>query len=89
MVKALNQRHGWPGSIFAFLVAEGLLFLCYMWPVYNTSYIFNLLEANGMDTKGIFSALPFLFYIIGLFFINLYALFNLRDIRRWFPAKAK
>jgi len=89
IVRALNQRRGWPASIFAFLMAEFLLFVCYVLPIPKAVSIIEMIQANGNDTMGIFLALPIYIYMIGLFFINLYALFNLRDIRRWFPAKAK
>lgn len=89
MVKALIGRQGWLASIPAFLMAQGILFLLFGWQTYQVALMDDLFQSNGIVSKAVFASVPFIFYGVGLFFVNLFALFRFGDIRRWFPAKAK
>ena len=91
IIRAANERHGWFSSLWSFAAANFALFLLIseqfdMADTINTL----LLDYYGYeDTIVGFINLPTYFFLVGGFILSVMALFRWKDLRRWFPAKAK
>jgi hypothetical protein len=87
MVRGLSQRQGRMSS--PILLGMGFFaILCIVtWQTLLGADLEILFMQYGIPSETLFSALPFLIFIIGGVILGVASLFNLRTLRCWFPAK--
>lgn len=89
MVRSLSEREGWfarPWALFLGLMTVLALFL---WQLLLGEDLTLLLSNYGILSETVFSALPFLFMLLGGVIVGGMVLFRIKALRLWFPAKVK
>ncbi len=89
MVRALTERHGRLASPGSFLLGLVGVLALFTWQASLMDSLDALFLEYGILTDAIFAALPFLFLIFGGSIVGTAAIIKRKDLRRWFPLKAK
>lgn len=89
-IRALTQRRGWLAAWIPFGLNLIVLFSLAFFQSTRTTAID---VAHGLTTDsqtlGTFAILPFAYYVVVGIGLGITALFQLNDLRRWFPARGK
>lgn len=88
MIKAITERRGWLASPIPFALAHLGLVLLFGWQNILGNYVNALFIRNGISPAS-YIVLPVIFAVAAGFFVGIAALFRMRDLLRWFPAKVK
>lgn len=89
MVGALTERRGRMASPWAILLGWVGVLCLFLWQGMLGDGLTALFERYGIVSEPLFSAVPFVLLVLGGVIVAVAALFNYKDLRRWFPARVK
>lgn len=89
MVQSFRERRGWFASPGKFVLGFAAVLALFTWQTLLGEELTSLFLKYGIIADTIFSALPFLFLLLGGVMVGIAVLFRIKTLRRWFPAKVK
>jgi hypothetical protein len=89
MVQSLAERRGWFASPLTFGLGLAAVAGLFGWQTLLGDDLTSLFLQHSIYFDPLFSALPFLFLILGGLIVGVMVLFRIKTLRRWFPVKAK
>lgn len=89
MVRSLSERRGWFAAPIPLFLGFNVVLVIFFWQLLLGADMNDLLLKYGIVSETIFSALPFMVMFVGNFIVGVMALFRIKALRFWFPARGK